>query len=271
MTLSPESREIRACGRECKEGEVLFLFNEGNTPYDGGFPITQKTALRMDPLTGQVTQANRKDGAVNLQLLPGESVLFLLNEDAGKAAFEPEPAGEQITLDTIITALPRRHYKIGEHNYEIEPPSQSAKPFQQAQIWKGWLGEDFSGEVDYTAEVDIPTSWDKAPLRLWTGPIEYAATVFVDDKAIGPLLWSPWQLLLPPLAVGPHHIIIRVANTLANELTSQRVVDLWSQKKGDGWPSPYHARAIAFERESRGGGIMGPIVIQRLENGFQKP
>jgi hypothetical protein len=58
--------------------------------------------------------------------------------------------------------------------------------------------------------------------------------------------------------------VVRVANTLANELTSERVVKEWAARTGPGWPSPYHERALVFERESHGGGLPGPLRLTRL-------
>jgi hypothetical protein len=271
ISLSPGNTEIRACARTCNEGEVLFLFNEGGTSYQGEFRITQKSALLMDPLTGQLAWAGMKGDAVTLRLLPGESALFLLTDEDSEAALGLMPTEDRITIDATLTAIPRRQFVVGQHDFEIEQLNLPVQPFDRARVWRDWLGDDFSGEVDYVADVVIPPSWDRDPVRLCTGPIEYAATVFVDDTVVGSLLWAPWRLDLPPLGAGTHHIVIRVANTLANELTSQRVEDLWSQKKGDGWPSPYHVRAFAFERESRGGGLKGPVVVERLRKAPGKP
>ncbi|MCC6696608.1 MAG: hypothetical protein IT365_13335, partial [Candidatus Hydrogenedentes bacterium] len=112
--------------------------------------------------------------------------------------------------------------------------------------------------------VTIPESWGTSSIRLETGPIEYAASVSLDGRLVGHLLWPPWHVDIPKCAPGKHEISIRVANTLANELTSERVTQLWAAKTGPGWPSPYHERALVFERESRGGGIQGPIRLTRL-------
>jgi len=89
----------------------------------------------------------------------------------------------------------------------------------------------------------------------------------VDGVKAGQLLWPPWHVVLPEFAAGSHTITLRVANTLANELTSDRVNRAWAKKKGPGWPSPYHKRAVEFERESRGGGICGPVQLMRMTAG----
>jgi hypothetical protein len=89
--------------------------------------------------------------------------------------------------------------------------------------------------------------------------------VFCDGKPAAYLLWPPGQVELPPLAAGRHEITIRVANTLAGELTSRRVAEAWKAKSGPGWPSPYHERALVFEKESRGGGLQGPVRLRVMK------
>ncbi len=82
---------------------------------------------------------------------------------------------------------------------------------------------------------------------------------------IGDVLWQPWTVELPAIDdAAPHELEIEVANTLANALTADRVEQEWAHRTGPGWPGPYHARAAAFERESRGGGLHGPVILQRL-------
>jgi len=127
------------------------------------------------------------------------------------------------------------------------------------------LTDDFSGQVDYTATFDLPQEWDGELLQLETGPLEYAAQVLCDGKPVAYLLWPPWHVELPAMTAGRHEITIRVANTLANELTSQRVAEAWKARTGPGWPSPYHQRALVFERESRGGGLPGPVRLSALQ------
>ncbi len=85
----------------------------------------------------------------------------------------------------------------------------------------------------------------------------------VDGQNVGCVLWNPWRLELPPLTGrSEFELEIAVSNTLANELTSQRVRDAWSKRKGPGWPGPYHQRELKFETESRGGGLLGPVRLQ---------
>jgi hypothetical protein len=245
-------------------GEIAALFNEGGEAYTGTLAVDAPQAYLLDPQTGTVARCAIQDKHLPLHLQPGESRMFFLTTQTIDAPPVMEAVGEPIALDGQIIATPRRRFIVGEHDFETVAPSQEAVPFAKATRWADWLGADYSGEVDYNVAFDLPEAWANAPLQLECGGIEYAATVLIDGKAVGHMLWPPWRITLPPTAAGKHEIIIRVANTLANELSSDRVKALWSEKKGPGWPSPYHERALVFERESRGGGMQGPVLLRRM-------
>jgi hypothetical protein len=265
VVLTPECSGIRVAVRETDHGAMAFLFNEEETPWAGKVQEKASHACCMDPQTGTVTRMAVHDGHVALSLFPGETVLLWFSEQPIEAQPACAPTEAKIVLDENLHAVARRHFIVGEQDYEtVEAPKQEAT-FAKAAAWKDWLGSDFSGEVDYTAEVVVPEDWTNAPMQLDVNKVEYAATVLLDGHAAGTLLWPPWRVALPPCTAGTHTLTIRVANTLANELTSDRVRDAWSKKKGPGWPSPYHERALKFEVESRGGGLAGPVTLTRME------
>ena len=113
------------------------------------------------------------------------------------------------------------------------------------------------------ARVRLPDSWPGGRLLLDLGGVEYAARVSIDGRPIGCVLWSPWRIELPPLGDRREFTLeIEVANTLANELTSARVREAWAKRTGPGWPSCYHQRALDFEMDSRGGGLLGPVRLE---------
>ncbi|MFA6240611.1 MAG: glycosyl hydrolase [Candidatus Hydrogenedentales bacterium] len=267
VALSPESRDVRVAGREVGEKRIVVLFNEGNSAYDGQMAVSAVHAAALDLERGSMAQAPVSDGRIRLRMEPGETKAFLLSGSA--IADAPAAASPHQTIaieDAAIRATACKQISVGEHNFEIAKRSLDRVPFLHSATWKPWLGEDYSGEVDYEFNVEIPAEWAGSSLLLETGSIEYAATVYLDGVVVGRLLWPPWRATLPACEPGEHRVTIRVANTLVNELTSERVTTLWSERKGPGWPSPYHVRALEFEKESRGGGISGPIRITRLAN-----
>lgn len=152
-----------------------------------------------------------------------------------------------------------------EHDYEVRQWDKAEfKPVSLGR-WATTLGlgEDLAGHVTYCRTVKIPETLRGGRLVLELGHVEYVARVRIDGHDVGCVLWSPWRLELPPLTGrSEFELEISMSNTLANELTSQRVRDAWSKRKGPGWPGPYHQRELQFEMESRGGGLLGPVRLQ---------
>jgi len=269
--LRPATRDIRVAARAVDSGEILALFNEGQTVFDGKALVRTTFAYRLDPETGHKTVLPVQAGWLPIRLEPGESLLLLATDQAHDAEKPKLVTGDALLLDSSITAKPVRRYIVGRRRFVVKTPETEAQRnwwgkdrgrsagLERAAQWRSWLGEDFSGEVAYTAQFEVPAQWADCPIELQTGPVAYAATVLIDGRQVGSMLWPPWRIELPPCSVGLHELTIRVANTLANELVSERVAKLWAAKSGPGWPSPYHKRALEFESETSGGGIQGPI------------
>ncbi|MBI5095069.1 MAG: hypothetical protein HZB26_21870 [Candidatus Hydrogenedentes bacterium] len=265
VTITPSNRDLRVAARETDNERIVLLFNVGSGAYSGSIQAMAASVSELNLMTGGATRLEVVDGRVAVQLDPGETRAFIFSAQPAAEARSPLIARDAVTIDPAeIRAVAGRQTVVGEHDFENTKRTFENVPFSQSSVWKSWLTEDYSGEVDYQFVLNVPEEWAGAALQLETGPIEYAATVYVDGKKAGYVLWAPWQVTLPPCVAGPHTITLCVANTLANELTSERVTQAWAQKSGPGWPSPYHKRAIEFERESRGGGIAGPIRVTRM-------
>ncbi len=262
--IMPQSRDIRVATRRVEGGDILMLFNEGAEFYKGELSVDAPYLYTFHIRLGLMLSMHTKKGRIGVQLEPGQTCVFFMSNQKYDVQPVYRSSREDMALDERIQAKPYRRYVAGEHDFEIVPQDQPSVPFDQAKSWKDWLGEDFSGQADYSAVFELPEAWAGKMLQLSTGPVEYAAQVFMDGKPVGNILAPPWRVEFPPISAGMHEITIRVANTLANELTSERVARAWAGKSGPGWPSPYHKRAIEFEKGSRGGGLQGPIRLFAL-------
>jgi len=283
VQLEPPSRDVRALVRRWPGGGAAFLFNEGEKPYAGSVSMAlDGEAYEVEPGTGVLRTVESKKAkdegapkpkhaihAIALHLVAGQSMLLVSTPQDAPADVAPPQApeaAESLELADAWTARVDQQYVAGEHDFELHPAGNPQFKPVVLGPWAHTLGlsEDFSGHVTYRRTVRVPESMRAGRLMLDLGGLEYAANVSIDGREAGCVLWPPWRIELPPLDGRTEFALeIQVANTLANELTSQRVQDNWSQRKGPGWPSPYHARQVQFEMDSRGGGLLGPVQLQR--------
>jgi hypothetical protein len=277
VQLSQTSTGVRVAKRSWNGGGAVFLFNEGQNAYQGAvtFEMAGKP-YQIDPATGVTRALNYSTlpggrYSVSLKLAAGESLL-LVSQPAQDAPASLAPAASHEVLRSIAladgwTARVDRQYVVGQHDYEIHETGNTQFNPVALGRWASTLGlgEDFSGHVTYRRTVAVPESMRGGRLQLDLGGMEYAARVFIDGQEVGDVLWAPWTIELPSLGNRTEFTLdIEMSNTLANELTSQRVRDLWNSMTGAGWPDGYNARQWPFEMESRGGGLLGPIQLQLL-------
>jgi hypothetical protein len=274
MQFDPPSPDLRVLVRRWPGGGAAFLFNEGQRAYGGTASVKlEGNPQEIEPATGlvrSVKDAQSSDGqwTIPVALGAGESMLLVSNSQEKPAEVAP-PAIHKVVQSVDLadgwTARADRQYVVGEHDFEVRKLDKAE--FQPASLGR-WaetlsLGEDFSGHVTYRRTVKVPEALRGGRLVLDLGGVEYAARVRVDGQNVGCVLWSPWHIELPTLKNPSEFVLeIEVSSTLANELSSQRVHDAWSKRKGPGWPGPYHAQAAKFEMDSRGGGLVGPVQLQ---------
>ena len=273
ITFDPPCSDLRVTVRRWPGGGAVFVFNEGQDVYHGTASATLAGKLHeIELATGLVRAVNVASPSDSRQTIPltldgwQSMLLIACPHDVPVASPTAHKVLQSVDLADDWTARVDRQYVAGEHDYEIR---QSPQPeFKPAALgcWaeKLGLGADFSGHVTYRRKVNVPESLRGGRLLLDLGDVEYAARVSVDGQKLGCVLWSPWRIELSPLNDRCEFVLeITVSNTLANEITSRRVREAWGERKGPGWPSPYHKRALQFEMDSRGGGLLGPVRLQR--------
>ena len=270
--LKPPSALVRMTARRLDDGVLYLLVNEGKDRFEGWARFRERVPPKeLAPTEGQiwsVREASQAGGTtvVPLSLQPGQSLLLLFDGSKGKVRPLWEATeGAELILEEGWQACVIRRFDVGPHDYEIRRSTTGSPRPVRLGGWKEYFGEDFSGDVSYRIPVDLPKEWAGLPLRLDLGRVEYAARVRINDKDYGSLVWPPWKIELPDLHGRSRlDVEVIVTNTLANILTSERVRNDWGNRKGAGWPGPYHVRALDFEMGSRGGGLFGPV---RLECG----
>jgi hypothetical protein len=272
VKLNPASPGISVVERRWNGGGATFLFNEGNSAYAGNVKVdVAGTLYEIDPATGltrSLAYNTLPDGSrvIPLSLAAGQSMLVIGQPAADVPANLAPTAAHKIVQSVILagdwTGRIDSRSTIGTHNYQVtETPNAPFRPVTLGE-WAPLadIGEDFSGLMTYRRTVAVPESMRNGRLMLDLGSAEYAARVWMDGVQVGDLLASPWTIELPSLnGRTSFQLDIQVANTLANQLTSQEVMDAWNSMSGAGWPSGYNAQAWLFEADSRGGGLLGPV------------
>ena len=274
VVLSPPSAGIRVQKRRWRGGGAIFLFNEARAPYKG--ELSNSLGVNVHEVVAATNEIRRATftpltapNSLAIELGPGESTLLIANAEDGPGDIRPPTSrafGEEVHLSDGWEARIVRRYRVAEHDFETE--NLSGVPYRPVKLgrWESWVehGSDFSGIVSYRRKVEVPPSFGNARVILDLGDLQYASRVWIDDREIGTILWPPYRVELPTRSGRSSFLLkIDVANTLANELTSSRVVENFKNRKGPGWPSVYHEQASRFERDSRGGGLIGPVRLLR--------
>lgn len=270
VELTPKASDIRCNLRRWSGGGVLMLFNEDTTPYTGHVAIQlEGMPAEVDLAEGTLTSVTDADCQSTLCRMPvalggGESRIFLFGQS--KKVLAKRSPIKRLDLNDDWEARAIQQHSIGQHNYEIKKLTDTVFQTTALGSWNTLVGPDFSGVVAYRRHVQLPADWKGSEFRLHIEKIDYAARIRVNDLPVGDILFPPLHLdIRLPETQREFTLEVEVANTLANELTSERVQKAIAERHGPGWPGPYHQRALVFERESRSGGVFGPVCLELLE------
>ena len=266
VEFKPPSSTIRVIARELESGSIYFLWNEGSDEFTGSARFSNVEPLReLIPQTGEVFslqgQQEKDDLVLPLHLGLGDSRLLIFGDLPSENRAEWKETSS-VNLVDGWEARAVREFRIGSHNYEIRKVRSEWEPIDLG-LWKERFTEDFSGDVAYRISIPVKKAWQGHALKLSLGQVEYAARVRVNRTDVGSLIWQPWEIVIDERFEDESlELEITVTNTLANQLTSERVRNDWSNREGRGWPGPYDRKAAEFERDSRGGGLIGPVALK---------
>jgi hypothetical protein len=223
-------------------------------------------AAILDPMTARTGLAEMADGAVHLQLEPGESILVrtfqdnaLVKTDAPRWMYR-KPLGEPIELTGTWSVK------------FIEGGPVLPKPFEAAKL-ASWttLGDDdarrFSGTALYTLHFDAPAG-RLSRARRWSlelGNVIQSARVRLNGVDLGSVFTPPFRVAVDALKSKDNLLEIEVTGTSAN-----RIRDL--DTRGVKWKVFYDINIVgknykplnAASWPIAGQGLLGPVKMQAL-------
>lgn len=263
IRLEPPREEIRVCKRLAGETALYLLVNQAadQLPVTAHFP-EQQTAVVCDLDHGRRyplgTRRQSHGTAADLVLEPWGSIAILFG---GEADAPPRPRGgtEILALAKGWSIRPLRAYRVGQDDYEVhEMPQAAAQPVELGD-WQASLGPTFSGDAEYAVRFQWDAGQPARGTRLRLGKVDCACEVILNGQPVGRRIWPPFELDIgETLRPGTNELRVVVTNTLANALLDPEVRRRWAEMKTG---LVYDGRAAAFEQDSLGGGLSGPVCI----------
>jgi hypothetical protein len=233
LRLQPPHPELRYTHHRRDGVDLYYLVNEGSEEIYGQLHIASAGhAEYWNPLSGQrtVAAASGSSRSVALRLGRRESVVLAV---AGGAP----PIPVELGASSRGTA-PAKRIAL-DVPWQVSAPNGAPVAATTLGDWAQCAGlELFSGTLCYDAdiEVEVEVAAGAGSPTLSLGQVGDIAEVSLDGAAVGVRMWAPYDFRLPDrLAAGPHHLQVRVTNSMAN----------------------------AYEGSQRPSGLMGPVSLTR--------
>jgi len=165
-----------------------------------------------------------------------------------------------MTLDGGWTCRRVRAYVIGDHNFEVRPVEDDPPVAIRLGDWRQFVGEGFSGDVEYTTTFTCEAYTATNAVVLDLGDVKSACSVELNHQRLGTKIWPCWHYSIPrKLKAGVNQLKVIVSNTMANQYVTTRALNKWKP-----WQlGPYHSRALNFERDSLQSGLYGPVTFSQ--------
>jgi len=175
--------------------------------------------------------------------------------------FEPSETKVVILSLTLSEKIKTKAIKneIKPDNWKLILPSGTTlflrEPFPS---WNNLGYQGYSGFMTYYAEFVCKRNIKKAILTL--GRLCYAATVFIDNKKVDDIIFTPFMTMVNNLAEGRHLLKIKVINTPANNICGDEKKLKMLEKKGflNGTYAPIY---LSIDRQKLESGLFGPVRI----------
>ena len=188
---------------------VYFIANQGKKRVRREFRPAAKcsSAWTMDPLTGRIAALLVANGALTLDLRPGQSTILHVSPEASScAAALPKPAaGEPFEVKGEWTLVP----VVG--GPEPLPAERRMSRLSGWERLEDGTENPFCGTMRYSIAFDAPRT-DMATLDL--GDVRQSARVMLNGRDLGKVIMAPFRVAVP------QGLLKRTGNVLDVEVTS---------------------------------------------------
>jgi len=261
LILRKPNPDIRYCHRRLRDADLYLVTNEAARAKRVALRLEgQGEATLWDPERGKRRRLRRREGWVSLRL-PGWGTA-MVTVGAPPATLEP-PMREWrrvATLEGPWMLRRLRAWEITEQGHLRE--SEDSAHWLHADLgdWRKFVGEHFSGIAQYRCEFEVPQPLPDGEWAIDLGRVAFVAKVTLNGKEAGRRAWEPYRVeVTEMLKEGANVLEVEVTNTLADQSLRPEVLAMMREK---GWRNGYRAKAEAFEAESLGGGLYGPVTLQ---------
>jgi len=164
--------------------------------------------------------------------------------------------GERIRLDETwaFEALPPPAdpmWHADLDHLELMYPPEGVPLRMHTGSWTRQGLPGFSGIGRYSQDIEIPDEWADKMVTLDLGEVRIAAQVYIDGSSVGERVWSPFTFAIGQITPGRHHLVVEVANTLANYISVRHAgsKQQWAH----------------FSPEQLDSGLLGPVTLSASE------
>ncbi len=246
VSIEPENLPINILTRIYEDWQFYIFLNESGEQFDCRVSFQNEGCLYLlEQNSGYLLLSGRNN--ICLDFEPSETKIIVLNStSSGKS--KAIANGEQIKPENWILKLP------SGRQIPLKEPLPS---------WNDLGYQGYSGVMTYRAEFICRKDAKIAILEL--GKVCYAATVFVDNKKAGDVIFTPFKIVLKDLKKGKHQLKIQVMNTPASSICGDRKKLRMLEEKGvfNGTYAPIY---LSIDRQKLTSGLLGPVRIRIPDN-----
>lgn len=245
---------------ERSDGTLIhFILNISQLPQNFGCALPDKKTVIADPETGCFQKLPEYNSRIwQHRFAPGELVVLISGPEAEADREMPRQPGNTVAeLSGSWTLKKLRQYSVGSDDYVIEQFTDAPAVPAAPGSWSEFLGENFSGEAEYTLDFEFSGTGSFLDL----GKVNYIAAATLNGIALGVRIAPPYCFdVTGILHPGKNRLQIRVTNTLANTIAPDEIWKKWQQELT--FVSPFERLSRWFEQESLPSGLFGPVTVK---------